>query len=150
MRFPECGIAGVGGLLTESWGAESRSPAPVFCEAEAMESIAPIFAVRDLDAAMQHYQRLSFAVGAYPGGGYGFASWHGMEIHLDVVPDDERRTSAAYLFVDADDLAAAWHSAGVKVDSPQDMEWGNTKAPLSTRTATSSALARRSGEAGQR
>lgn len=116
-----------------------------------MERIAPIFAVRDLDQAMQHYQRLGFAVWAYPGGGYGFASWHGMEIHLDAVPDDQRRTSAAYMFVDdADDLAAAWRSTGVEVDSPQDSEWGNTKAPLSIRTATSSALARRSGKAGQR
>lgn len=90
-----------------------------------MERIAPIFAVRDLAAAMEHYQRLGFAVRAYLGGGYGFASWHGIEIHLGVVPDDDRRISAAYLFVDdADDLAAAWRLAGVEAHSPQDTEWG--------------------------
>jgi len=33
--------------------------------------------------------------------------------------------SSAYLFVDnADDLAAAWRSAGLEVHSPQDTEWG--------------------------
>ena len=90
-----------------------------------MERIAPIFAVHDLDAAMEHYQRLGFAVRAYAGGGYGFATWHGIEIHLGVVPDGDRCTSAAYLFVDdADTLAAAWRSAGVELHSPQHTEWG--------------------------
>ena len=65
--------------------------------------IAPIFAVHDLDAAMEHYQRRGFAVRPYAGGGYGFATWHGIEIHLGVVPDDDHRTSAAYLFVDDPD-----------------------------------------------
>jgi hypothetical protein len=87
--------------------------------------IAPIFAVRDLDAAMAHYQRLGFTVRAYAGGGYGFASRDGIELHLGVVPDNDLRTSGAYLFVDnADDLAAAWRSAGVEVHSPVDTEWG--------------------------
>lgn len=90
-----------------------------------MERIAPIFAVRDLDVAMEHYRRLGFAVRAYAGGGYGFALRHGIEIHLGVVPDDDRRIGAAYLFVDdADRLAADWRSAGVEVHSPQDTEWG--------------------------
>jgi catechol 2,3-dioxygenase-like lactoylglutathione lyase family enzyme len=89
-----------------------------------LQRIAPIFAVRDLDAAMRHYQRLGFKVRAYAGGGYGFASRDGIEIHLGVVPEDDHRTSSAYLFVDnADDLAAAWGSAGVEVHSPQDTEW---------------------------
>ena len=65
-----------------------------------MQRIAPIFAVHDLEAAMEHYQRLGFAVRAYAGGGYGFASWHGIEIHNGVGPDGDRCTSAAYLFVD--------------------------------------------------
>ena len=73
-----------------------------------------MFAVRDLDAAMNSYQRLGFATRGYHGGGYGFASWHGIEIHLGVVPDDDRRTSAAYLFVDdAEAVAAQWSSAGI-------------------------------------
>ncbi len=90
-----------------------------------MERIAPIFAVHDLDAAMEHYQRLGFTVRAYAGGGYGYASRGGIEIHLGVAPEDDRHTSSAYLFVnDADDLAAAWRSAGAEVHSPQDTEWG--------------------------
>ena len=89
-----------------------------------MERIAPIFAVHDLDVAMEHYQRLGFTVRAYAGGGYGYASRGGIEIHLGVVPEDDRHTSSAYLFVnDADDLAAAWRSAGAEVHSPQDTEW---------------------------
>jgi hypothetical protein len=39
-----------------------------------MERIAPIFAVHDLDAAMEHYQRLGFAVPPYAAGGYGVAT----------------------------------------------------------------------------
>ena len=39
-----------------------------------MKRIAPIFAVHDLDAAMEHYQRRGFAVRPYAGGGYGFAT----------------------------------------------------------------------------
>lgn len=90
-----------------------------------MERIAPIFAVRDLDRAMEHYRRLGFTVRAYRGGDYGFAFWHGIEIHLGVVADDDRRVSAAYLFVeDADALAATWHAAEVEVHPPQDTEWG--------------------------
>jgi catechol 2,3-dioxygenase-like lactoylglutathione lyase family enzyme len=88
------------------------------------QRIAPIFAVHDLDAALGHYQRLGFTVRAYAGGGYGFAYRDGIEIHLGVVPDDDHRTSSAYLFVDdADDVAAQWRSAGVEVHSPEDTEW---------------------------
>jgi uncharacterized glyoxalase superfamily protein PhnB len=90
-----------------------------------LQRIAPIFAVRDLDAAMDYYRRLGFEVRAYAGGGYGFATRDDVEIHLGVVADDNRHTGSAYLFVDnADDLAAAWRSAGVEVHSPEDTEWG--------------------------
>jgi len=96
-----------------------------------MERIAPIFAVRDLDVAMEHYRRLGFDVRAYEGGGYGFAWWHGIEIHLGVVPDAHRRIGAAYLFVDdAGGLAATWRSAGVEVRSPQDTEWGQHEGAI--------------------
>lgn len=94
-----------------------------------MERIAPIFAVRELAAAMDFYERLGFAVRAYPGGGYGFASRGGIELHFGVVPDGERQTGAAYLFVeDADKVAAAWESARANVRHPQDTEGGNTRA----------------------
>jgi catechol 2,3-dioxygenase-like lactoylglutathione lyase family enzyme len=87
--------------------------------------IAPIFPVRDLDLALEHYRRLGFAVRRYPPGGYGYASRDGVEIHLGVVADTNRQTSSAYLFVDdADELAGQWRAAGVEVHGPQDTEWG--------------------------
>ena len=86
--------------------------------------IAPIFPVRDLDAVLAFYQRLGFAVRPYFGGGYGFASRDGIELHLSVVPGDEQRFGVAYLFVDdSDAMAAAWRAAGVEVNTPQDTEW---------------------------
>jgi predicted enzyme related to lactoylglutathione lyase len=90
-----------------------------------MERIAPIFPVHDLNAAMEHYQRLGFTVRAYAGGEYGFAFREGVELHLGVVPDDNRCTGSAYLFVDdADALAVKWTSAGAAVQPPEDTEWG--------------------------
>jgi predicted enzyme related to lactoylglutathione lyase len=90
-----------------------------------LKRVAPIFAVRDLHRAMEHYQRLGFATREYEGGGYGFAARDGIEIHLGVVPNDDQRTSSAYLWVDdSDELAAAWRTAGAEVHSPVDTEWG--------------------------
>jgi catechol 2,3-dioxygenase-like lactoylglutathione lyase family enzyme len=90
-----------------------------------LKRIAPIFAVRDLDTALAHYQRLGFTTRAYEGGGYGYATRDGIEIHVGVLPDDDCRTSGAYLFVeDANELAAMWRSAGVEVRTPEDTEWG--------------------------
>jgi predicted enzyme related to lactoylglutathione lyase len=91
----------------------------------AFKRIAPIFAVRDLQAAMAHYERLGFATREYEGGGYGFATRDGIEIHLGVVSADDHRINSAYLFVeDADQLAATWRAAGVNIHSPVDTEWG--------------------------
>jgi catechol 2,3-dioxygenase-like lactoylglutathione lyase family enzyme len=87
--------------------------------------IAPIFAVRDLDAALEHYRRLGFAVRAWSGGGYGFATRDGVEIHLGVVPERNHRAGSAYLFVDdSEALAAQWSAAGVEVHAPADTAWG--------------------------
>jgi predicted enzyme related to lactoylglutathione lyase len=96
-----------------------------------MERIAPIFGVRDLDRAMDFYKRLGFDVRLYQGGGYGFVSRSGVEIHLGVLPDGDLRTSAAYLFVDgADRVAAEWESAGGQVHPPEDTEWGQREGAL--------------------
>ncbi len=88
--------------------------------------VAPIFPVRDLGVAMEYYKRLGFATRTYKGGGYGFATIDGCEIHLGVVANDLVITpSSAYLFVeDADELARAWNAAGAKVGTPEDTEWG--------------------------
>jgi catechol 2,3-dioxygenase-like lactoylglutathione lyase family enzyme len=89
--------------------------------------VAPIFPVSDLDAALAYYRELGFGVRSWHGGGYGFVSFDGVEIHLGVEPDlasraDRRAT--AYLFVDdADALAQTWLAAGGDVRLPQDTDW---------------------------
>ena len=95
-------------------------------EAGGMERIAPIFGVRDLDRALRFYERLGFAVRAWPGGYYGFATRSGVELHLGVVASDrEHHVSSAYLFVDDSDvLAAEWRSCGIEVNLPEDTDWG--------------------------
>lgn len=92
----------------------------------AAKRVAPIFPVRDLAVALEHYRRLGFQTRTYAGGGYGFATLGRCEIHLGVIPADETATpSSAYLFVDdADQVAGAWAAAGADVRTPQDMEWG--------------------------
>jgi hypothetical protein len=91
-----------------------------------LKRIAPIFPVRDLNASLEHYQRLGFATRAYQKGGYGYATLDNVEIHLGVVPGAARTTPAsAYLFVDdADQLAQQWTSAGADVRPPEDTDWG--------------------------
>jgi catechol 2,3-dioxygenase-like lactoylglutathione lyase family enzyme len=92
-----------------------------------LRRIAPIFPVRDLDVSLEYYRRLGFATREYEGGGYGYATRDGIEIHLGLVPEVDARstTSSAYLWVDdADELARVWRSAGADVGSPEDTAWG--------------------------
>jgi len=49
--------------------------------------VAPGFPVGNLEAAFAHYRRLGFATRTYEGGGYGFVTRDGVELHLGVVPD---------------------------------------------------------------
>jgi uncharacterized glyoxalase superfamily protein PhnB len=91
-----------------------------------LHRVAPIFPVRDLEAALDHYQRLGFATRAWEGGGYAFVTRDDIEIHLGVVPDLEEGAAkhSAYLWVeDADALAAAWRAAGAEVHGPEDTPW---------------------------
>jgi catechol 2,3-dioxygenase-like lactoylglutathione lyase family enzyme len=93
------------------------------------DSIAPVFAVRDLDAALIHYDRLGFAVRADASGQYGFARRDDVYLHLALVPDVDplTSTSAAYLYVDdADALHAEWAAAGVAglFRKPVDTDYG--------------------------
>jgi hypothetical protein len=94
---------------------------------------APIFPVRDLRASPAHYQQLGFETREYEGGGYGFVTRDGVEIHLGVVanigPADAKHS--AYLWVDdADALAWEWRSAGAEVHVPEDTEWGQHEGAL--------------------
>lgn len=92
-----------------------------------IERAVPIFPVADLAAAFDHYRRLGFATRPYAGGGYGYVTRDGVELHLTETRrlDPKTTTSAAYLYVDdADALAAEWRDAGVHVHPPRDTEWG--------------------------
>ena len=83
--------------------------------------------------SLEYYQRLGFATRRYEGGGYGFATRDGVEIHLGVVPTTEAQSStgSAYLWVDdADALAREWQEAGAVVRSPEDTAWGQHEGVL--------------------
>lgn len=95
--------------------------------------IAPIFPTRDLHAALEHYRRLGFATREYEGGGYGFVTRDGIELHIGVAPGLEQTTftTTAYLYVDdADALADEWRATGADVRTPEDTEWGQHEGVL--------------------
>ena len=98
-----------------------------------LQRIAPIFAVRDVTASLTYYRRLGFATREYAGGGYGFVTRDGIEIHLGQLPevDPSAIRSSAYLWVDdADELAQAWRAAGADTRPPQDTDWGQHEGVL--------------------
>ena len=86
-----------------------------------MERVAPILPVRDMTAALAHYQQLVFEVQAYgpPGEAnpeYGFVRCGEVELHLSLSREHDPKVSASscYLYVsDADALHAAWQAANV-------------------------------------
>ena len=93
----------------------------------AIKRLAPVFPVSDLRAAFDHYGRLGFSVREYEGGGYGYVTRDGIEIHLSLVRDLDpaTTTSVAYFWVDdADGLAREWEAAGLRVGEPRDTDWG--------------------------
>lgn len=90
----------------------------------------PVFPVRDIDLAVDHYQRMGFTVQVYTGPeSYAFAERDGIEIHLAQVDDlkPKRNMSAVFLYVDdADALYAEWESAGLdgRLVRPTDTDYG--------------------------
>ncbi len=80
----------------------------------AFADVAPIFPVRDIDAAAAHYERLGFTLTG--DGPYRFAERTGVYIHLTefVALDPTVNASAAYLYVDdAEALRDEWIAADV-------------------------------------
>jgi catechol 2,3-dioxygenase-like lactoylglutathione lyase family enzyme len=77
---------------------------------------APVFAVRDLDAASAFYERLGFAVRRYDAG-YGYAERDGLRIHLRGSPELEgpfSNYSEVYVeTADVDRLHEEWQSRGL-------------------------------------
>jgi uncharacterized glyoxalase superfamily protein PhnB len=105
-------------------------PMTVSCTA-----VSPVFPVRSVRAALDHYRSLGFDAHAYREKSgdepvYGFLRWGPVEIHLSLTRDldPEANTSACYLYVsDADALHAQWRAAnaGGKLldleDTPYDL-----------------------------
>lgn len=92
---------------------------------------APIFPVRDLGGAVEHYRALGFTVETYVGAPYAFARWGEVEFHLSEVGrpalKPKKNMSAAYLYVtDADALYAVWSAAaaGGTDIAPSDTDYG--------------------------
>jgi hypothetical protein len=102
--------------------------------------VAPILPVSDLAAALAHYHGLGFGAHEWPGGGYEFLRFNGVEIHLEEVPDLDARThrrAAAYLIVeDAGALARTWLAAGADVGSRGTPNGVSTRARSPIGTAT--------------
>jgi hypothetical protein len=100
-----------------------------------LREVAPIFPVRDVAAALRHYEALGFTVSPYEGGAteYGFVERDGVHLHLSRFDQHDPLTTAssAYLYVDdADALFAEWSAAGVggRFHPPYDTEYGLREA----------------------
>ena len=88
----------------------------------------PVLPVRHLDVALDHYARLGFDVRRDKGGGYGYATRDGVQIHLSRSHqhDPESMANVVYLYVDAADaLYTEWCEPGITagVRAPVDTEW---------------------------
>jgi hypothetical protein len=94
------------------------------------DRISPVFPVRDINLACEHYAKLGFAVRRYEGPDeYAFAERDGVEIHLVLVQNlkPERNMSAVYLYVDdADALYREWEEVQVdgRLVEPRDTSYG--------------------------
>jgi hypothetical protein len=81
------------------------------------ERIAPIFTVKDLNAALDRYGRLGFATERDESAQYGFVERGSVQLHLqsDDQDDPGGTGGVVYIYVsDADLLHADWTSAGVE------------------------------------
>ena len=97
-------------------------------------SVAPIFPVRNVTAALEHYAQLGFKAIAYedPAAGepyYGFVSRGSVQLHLTLFRELAASTpaSACYLYVeDADALYEAWKAARPRgrLLEPKDTPYG--------------------------
>jgi hypothetical protein len=93
----------------------------------------PCFPVTDMRAALEHYERLGFAVMRYEEGAHwAWARFGSAEIHLYLKQDhDPARTAAAadLAVEDCEALEAAWRATGAPGTSdPYDTPYGNREA----------------------
>lgn len=89
----------------------------------------PILATADVARAVEHYAALGFETEVWAGGGYGFATRDGVELHFAQVDGHEPATNgvSCYLYVgDAQALHAEWTTAevGGRHGQPTDTAYG--------------------------
>lgn len=110
--------------------ADSKEVGQGYGSTVSFDRLAPVFPVRDIERAVEHYRKLGFAVRHYEGPDpYAFAEQDGIELHLAQVDDlkPKRNMSAVYLYVDdADALDAEWSRAGLegRLVEPNDTSHG--------------------------
>jgi hypothetical protein len=94
------------------------------------DRLSPVFPVRDIELAVEHYRKLGFTVRPFEGTDrYAFAERDGIELHLTQVDDlkPRRNMSAVYLYVDdADALYREWSRARIdgRLVEPSDTSYG--------------------------
>ena len=94
------------------------------------ERLSPVFPVRNIELAIEHYRKLGFEVRRYEGADpYAFAERDGIELHLAQVDDlkPKKNMSAVYLYVDdADALYREWSRAEIdgRLVEPTDTSYG--------------------------
>lgn len=104
----------------------SPEPAP---ERATLGAFAPLFPVRDLPAALEHYVQLGFTVEPHDEDTeYAFVRRDNARLHLSYTPDHDPKTGAACVYLecsDVDALAREWRSAatGGRTGEPRDKEY---------------------------
>ena len=98
------------------------------------QEVSPVFPVRNVAKALEHYRQLGFDVQAYGEGEpndpiYGFVDRDAVHLHLTQFAqlDPSSNCSACYLKVaDADELYAEWAQADVpgRLSEPRDTPYG--------------------------
>jgi hypothetical protein len=94
------------------------------------DRVSPVFPVRDIQLAVEHYRKLGFTVRHYEGPeAYAFAMRDGIEFHLQQLNDlkPRRNVSAVYLYVDdADALHQEWSQVDLdgRLVEPSDTSYG--------------------------
>lgn len=109
----------------EAWLGERR----LRREGNRLQRATPILVTADISRALAHYRALGFETEEWAGGGYGFISRDGVELHIGTAEglDPTANAVSCYLHVgDADALYAQWAAAGVggRLDAPVDTDYG--------------------------
>ncbi len=86
----------------------------------------PVLVVSDMPRAVEHYTKLGFEVTNFDEG-YAFAERGKLNLHLELTEDHGPRAGGGVLYIhcdDAEEVAAEWHKAGLRVTAPENKPWG--------------------------